>query len=191
MMRGLIFLALLTLSDTPARAQVLTLGSWGSWAAFGGAQPDGQRICGIAVRADDRALHILYRAGQRDLRIELTKRSWQIPQRVPVALNLRAGGEATPSLAGEGLPRSGREPPMLVVAMPYDASARFWQGLRTGSTLQVRFATGNERPWTLPAEASTAAVDALEGCLRRMGAPTAPVEDQAATRPFDGAPRRR
>lgn len=191
MLRALLLLGCLALPAAPVQAQVLALGSWGGWAAFGGAQPDGQRVCGVAVRAEDQALHILYRAGSRDLRIELTKRAWQIPQRVPVSISLRAGGDATPPLAGEGLPRAGREPPMLVVTMPHDASARLWQGLRGGPPLQVRFATGTERPWTLAAAGSASAVDALEGCLRRMGAPTGPVEDQAATRPYDSTPRRR
>lgn len=190
-MRGVLLLACLGLVALPARAQVLTLGHWGAWSAFGGSQPDGQRLCGIAARAEDRAMHIRHLAGRPDLRIELTKRSWQIPQRVPVALSLQVAGHATPVLQGEGLPRAGREPPRLVVPMPYADSARFWQALRGASQVQIRFATGNERPWSLPAEGSAAAVAAMEGCLRRMGAPTGPIEDQGATRPFGGAPRPR
>jgi hypothetical protein len=184
-------LMLLLLAVVPARAQVLTLGSAGSWTAFGGARQDGQRVCGIAVRGEGRSLHFSYFAENPALQVELFRRSWAIPHATPAAFTLQPGSSRTPVLRGEALPREGRLPARVSATMAYDGSGAFWQALRRASLLRVQFQDGTEPGWTLSIPGSAGAVNLLAECLRRMGAPTGPLEDPAAARPHDSPPRRR
>jgi hypothetical protein len=185
---GLAALIVAALPAAPAGAQILTIGTYGAWTAYGGATPQGSRVCGIEVRGDDREIHIKYFRGQPSFAVELFKRSWDIPQRVPVALSLQFGGYSTPSLRGVGYPRQDRLPAHVGVSITFEGSRAFWQALRGAATGRVVFESGNERPWTVSLSGSNAAVTAMSDCIRRMGAPTQPFDDGTRTRPFDTAP---
>lgn len=181
-------LVLLLLGAGAAQAQVVTLGTSGTWVAFGGQQRDGRQVCGIALRGDSRSVQFSYFAGRPDIIVEVFRRGWDFPAEAPTALTLQPAGTATPLLRGEQRPRDGARAAHLSVVLPYDESGPFWQALRGAAILRVFFTTGPERAWTMATTGSAGAVSTMTTCLQRIGASTLPIENPASARPAESLP---
>lgn len=186
--------ALLTaVCATAASAQMRTYYHVGSWDAFAGSGTDSKRVCGVGSTnpVDNRSLSIRFDIGGSMVSFQVKKPSWNIPANTPISVAMQIGSDAPWNVQAMG---NGQ-----VVEWTLDPNAMqaFDQQFRAGSAMSLTFPAGNEPPWTIGLNGSTAISNAFGRCVTDMSRqagvqnsleppPPAPTEPygQAPTQPF-------
>jgi hypothetical protein len=159
----------------------------GSWDAFSGPGPDGRMVCGVGSTnpADDRTFSIRFTIGGDHVSFQARKPSWSVPAGTQLPVVVQIGLETPWNLQGVG---NGQ-----VVEWALDSTAMrtFDAQFRRAGSMTVNFPTGNEPPWTIGLNGSTAISNAFGRCVtdlsRRAATPQAPAPS-GATQPFGQAP---
>lgn len=184
-----LYTALLTaMCATTASAQMRTYYHVGSWDAFSGTGTN-NKVCGVGSTnpVDNRSLSMRFEIGGDTVTFQVKKQSWTIPTNTPIALTMQIGGDAPWNLSAVGNGQT------VEWTLDPNGMQAFDQQFRAGSTMTLTFPAGNERPWTIGLNGSTAISNAFGRCVtdlsRQAGiqnslAPPPP----AATEPYGQAP---
>ena len=180
--RALLMAAIVTtLSGTSAMAEVSVYYHTGSWDAFTGTAANGKLVCGIGSTnpTDNRSISMRFEIDGDTVQFHAKKPTWNIPPNTPISVVLQIGLESPWSMQGIG---NGQmvEWTLERTSMPiFDAQFR-----RAGS-MTLSFPSGNEPPWTVGLNGSTAISNAFGRCVtdltRRSSTQSAP---PGPTQPF-------
>jgi hypothetical protein len=176
----------------PARANVNVYYHAGAWDAFDGQAENGQPLCGIGSEnpADGRSFSMSVQIGGTDTTFLVHKPGWKIPQgtRIPVVLQLGLQRPWVEQATGNG--------DKVEWTMDQADAAAFNAQFRGAESMTVTFPSGNENPWIIELNGSSAVSNALRRCVidlaqraatpPQAAAPAAPT--QPSTQPFAAAP---
>ncbi len=162
----------------------------GGWDAFTGPGDDGKAVCGIGITnpADNRSFSLRFAVGGSNVTFQAKKPTWNIPAGTQMAVVIQIGLETPWNLQGVG---NGQ-----VVEWAFDTATmpNFDAQFRRAGSMTVTFPSGNEPPWTVGLNGSTAASNAFGRCVTDMTqreaaqSPTAaPPADQGPTQPYGQA----
>lgn len=177
-------LAALCLSS-PGWAALTVYSHVGNWDVFSGTGTDGRELCGIGQSSPSsgRAFSLRYTHGTEGITFVADKPNWNIPEGTKVSVVMQVGLNApwTEQAVGHGHRLEWTMDPASVQA--FDSQFR-----RAGS-MTVTFPSGNEPPWVVSLNGSTAASNAMGRCvtaMMRSAAPAAaaPPAAQGPTQPF-------
>ena len=173
---------------TPAAADMTVYYHVGSWDAFSGPGDDGKPVCGVGSTnpTDHRSLSIRYEVGGDTTLFQAKKPNWNIPQGTQITVVMQLGLDSPWNLQAVG---NGQ---IVEWSLDRDAIQLFDQQFRRGSSMTLSFPQGNEPPWTIGLNGSTAISNAFGRCVRditqraqQAAAPAAPAQ---ATQPYGQAP---
>lgn len=177
----------------PAQAQVSVYYHAGVWDAFDGPGDGGQPVCGIGNRnpVDGTSFSLRYQIGANNVTFTASKTGWAIPDGTQIPVVMQVGLEQPWTEQATG--KTDRVQFVLdrVNAQIFDDQ------FRRATSMTVTFPSGNERPWVIPLEGSTAASNAMGRCVTDLArrtaatqpaAASAPSGQPAATQPFGAAP---
>jgi len=173
------------LSDVPAMAEVSVYYHTGSWDAFTGTAANGKLVCGVGstTPVDNRSISMRFEIGGDVMQFQSKKPTWDIPPNTPISVVLQVGLDSPWNMQGVG---NGQmvEWTLERMSMPiFDAQ------FRRASSMTVTFPSGNEHPWTVGLNGSTAISNAFGRCVTD---PTRRSETQSAapgpTQPFGQTP---
>ena len=159
--RAFLALILTTQSGVSAMAEVSVYFHTGSWDAFTGTAANGKSVCGVGSTnpVDNRSISIRYEVGGELVQFQAKKPTWNIPPNTPVSVVLQIGLESPWNMQGVG---SGQMVEWTIerMSMPiFDAQ------FRRSSSMTVTFPSGNEPPWTVGLNGSTAISNAFGRCV--------------------------
>jgi hypothetical protein len=174
----------------PAGADMTVYYHAGGWDAFSGPGENGTPVCGVGSTnpADNRSFSLRFQIGGENVTFQAKKPTWRMPAGTLLPVVVQIGLNAPFSMMGAG---NGQ-----VVEWSVDSKAiqTFDAQFRQAGSMTVTFPLGDEPPWTVALNGSTAISNAFGRCVtdqtRREASrpqPTA-VPDQAATQPFSGLP---
>jgi hypothetical protein len=160
----------------------------GSWDAFTGPGTDGKPVCGIGNTSpvDNHSFSLRFPIGGDSVMFEVKKPGWTIPAGTRLPLVVQIGLNSPWTLQGVG---NGQ-----VIGWSLDRTAiqTFDAQFRAAGSMTVSFPSGNEPPWTIALNGSTAISNAFGRCVTDI---TARTEAQAPapapsgpTQPFGQAP---
>lgn len=173
-------------------AELATYYHVGAWDAFSGRNDDGSLVCGVGNTnpADGRRFMMRFTIGGTDLTFTARKPSWNIPDntRTPVVVQVGLGTPLTEQATGSGQ--------ALNWTMDRGSAQGFDAQFRRASSMTLTFPDGNEPPWTVPLNGSTAISNAFGRCITDLtaraqasGALPAPTPaPQGPTQPFSSGP---
>jgi len=168
----------------PAMADMTVYYHVGSWDAFSGPGDDGKPVCGVGATnpTDHRSLSIRFSVGGDTTLFQAKKPTWNIPQGTQVTAVMQLGLDAPWTLQAVG---NGQ---IVEWSLDRDAIELFDTQFRRGSSMTLSFPQGNEPPWTIGLNGSTAISNAFGRCvtdmMRRAQQAAAPA---APTQPFGQA----
>jgi hypothetical protein len=190
---GLVALTLATSLAPPAGAGMTVYYHVGSWDAFTGR--GSKTVCGIGSTflGDNRSLSLRFSIGGDSVMFRAKKPNWNIPSdtQIPVVLQVELDSPWNFHSTGNGQ----------VVEWSLDRSSMqiFDEQFRRAISMTLSFPSGNEPPWTLPLNGSTAISNAFRRCVTDLAqrtaaqqtstSPTQPL-GQAPTQPFTQEPAR-
>jgi hypothetical protein len=153
---------LLAMPSVAARADESTIYYHaGSWDAFSGRTDSGQGLCGVGttIPADGRSVAIRFDIGGEDVTFSLSKPNWSVPAGMKLTVVMQIGSEPpwTETAVGDGH--------RVRWSMDQTAVQLFDSQFRKASTMTLTFPGGNEQPWTLSLNGSTAIDDAFGRCI--------------------------
>ena len=160
--RALLIAAIVTLlSGTSAMAEVSVYYHTGSWDAFTGTATNGKLVCGIGSTnpTDNRSISMRFEIDGDLVQFQAKKPTWNIPPNTPISVVLQIGLESPWNMQGVG---NGQmvEWTLERVSMPiFDAQ------FRRASSMTVTFPSGNEPPWTVGLNGSTAISNTFGRCV--------------------------
>jgi len=159
--RAILASILTGLSVVSAMAEVSVYFHTGSWDAFTGSATNGKLVCGVGSTnpSDNRSISMRFEIGGDVVQFQAKKPTWNIPPNTPIAVVLQIGLESPWNMQGMG---NGQmvEWTLERMSMPiFDAQFR-----RSGS-MTVTFPSGNEPPWTVGLNGSTAISNAFGRCV--------------------------
>ncbi|HEX3399774.1 MAG TPA: hypothetical protein VHT74_05565 [Acetobacteraceae bacterium] len=163
----------------------------GSWDAFSGPGDNGTQVCGIGSTnpVDNRSLSLRFQIGGDTVTLQAKKPTWSIPAGTQLPVVMQIGLETPWNLQGVG---NGQ---VVEWALDRAAMESFDAQFRRANSMSLSFPTGNEPPWTIGLNGSTAVSNAFGRCVtdltQRAGAqaaPTTPPADQGPTQPFGQTP---
>jgi hypothetical protein len=159
--RAILASILTGLSVVSAMAEVSVYFHTGSWDAFTGSATNGKLVCGVGSTnpSDNRSISMRFEIGGDVVQFQAKKPTWNIPPNTPIAVVLQIGLESPWNMQGVG---NGQmvEWTLERMSMPiFDAQFR-----RSGS-MTVTFPSGNEPPWTVGLNGSTAISNAFGRCV--------------------------
>ncbi len=178
------FVALtLAIAVAPAGADTRVYYHAGSWDAFTGSGSDGKTVCGIGSTfvGDNRSLSLRFSIGGDGVLFQAKKPSWNIPSGTQIAVVLQIGLDAPWNFQASG---NGQ-----VVEWSLDRSSMqsFDTQFRQAASMTVSFPSGNEAPWTMALNGSTAISNAFGRCVTDLAQHTA-AQQPAPTQPFGQSP---
>jgi hypothetical protein len=182
------FVALtLAIAVAPAGAETRVYYHAGSWDAFTGSGSDGKTVCGIGSTfvGDNRSLSLRFSIGGDGVLFQAKKPNWNIPSGTQIAVVVQIGLDAPWNFQASGKGQ--------VVEWLLDRSAMqsFDTQFRQAASMTVSFPAGNEAPWTMALNGSTAISNAFGRCVtdlaQHAAAPTQPF-GQSPTQPFAPEP---
>jgi hypothetical protein len=155
----------------------------GSWDAFSGHGADGKTVCGIGSTnpVDNRSLSLRFAAGEDNVLFQAKKPSWTIPQGAQLPVVLQMGLDPPWNFQGAGNGQTVEWSLDRATMQTFDAQ------FRQASSMTMSFPSGNEPPWTIGLNGSTAISNAFGRCVTDMTqqAPPAPT---GPTQPFGQTP---
>ena len=176
---------LTTLGGAPAMAEVSVYYHTGSWDAFTGTGTNGKSVCGVGSTnpVDNHSISMRFEIGGDVVQFQAKKPTWNIPPNTPISIVLQIGLESPWNMQGVG---NGQmvEWTLERMSMPiFDAQ------FRRSSSMTVTFPSGNEPPWTVALNGSTAISNVFGRCVTDL---TQRFQTQPAppgpTQPFGQAP---
>lgn len=167
---------------SPAWAALNVYSHSGSWDVFSGTGADGQEVCGIGSTntTNGSAFSLRFTRGGQGVTFVADKPSWNIPKGTHVQVVMQIGLNTPWTEDGVG---NGQR-----VEWTMDATTvqLFDAQFRRAESMTVTFPAGNEPPWTISLNGSTAASNAMGRCVTAMvqsAAPATPAA-QGPTQPF-------
>jgi hypothetical protein len=160
----------------------------GSWDAFSGPGTDGKPVCGVGTTnpADNRSFSLRFAIGGDSVMFEAKKPGWNIPAGTQLPVVMQIGLDTPWNLQGVG---NGE-----VVEWTLDRGTMqsFDAQFRRAGSMTLTFPSGNEPPWTVALNGSTAISNAFGRCvtdLTQRAEPQQPAPAATApTQPFGQAP---
>jgi hypothetical protein len=164
-MRILTVLALAgaTLVALPASAQ--TIASYGQWDVVAGRTPDdGSPFCAMTSQTTDgRAFHVVWMERDRDLRLRIRERSWQIRSGEGIPVRIEIDGLYTWTARGRPL-----EPRLFEVLIANRDIAAWERAWRRGLRMEISFPGSVEPTWRFGLEGTNRATDAFLRCIDQV-----------------------
>ena len=187
---GLAALLLVGLGGGGATADMKVYYHVGSWDAFSGQDTDGAQVCGVGSTnpVDKRAFSIRFKIGGDTVSFQLKKPGWEIPANTQIPVVMQLGLDAPWTMQGDG---NGQN---VDWTMDRDGMRTFDDQFRRGSSMTFSFPNGNEAPWLIGLNGSTAASNAFGRCVTDMTArssapaPAAAAAPQGPTQPYGQTP---
>jgi hypothetical protein len=174
----------------PAGADMVVYYHAGGWDAFSGPGDNGKPVCGIGSTnpADNRSFSLRSEIGDENVTFQAKKPTWHISAGTLLPVVVQIGLNTPFSMMGVG---NGQ-----VVEWSVDSKAMqtFDVQFRQAGSMSVTFPLGDEPPWTVALNGSTAISNAFGRCItdqtqrEASRAPTSAVPDQGATQPISGLP---
>ena len=173
----------------PAGADMRVYYHVGSWDAFSGPGTDGKMVCGVGSTnpSDSRAFSLRFEIGGDSVQFQAKKPTWTIPSGTQISVVVQIGLDTPWNFQGSG---DGQ-----VVQWTLDRSdmQTFDAQFRQASSMTVSFPSGNEPPWTVGLNGSTAISNAFGRCVTDLTQRTAAQQQPAAaaagpTQPYGEAP---
>ena len=144
-------------------------------------------MCGIGSTnpIDNRSFSLRFQIGGDTVTIQAKKPNWNIPAGTQLPVVMQIGLETPWNLQGVG---NGQ---VVEWALDRDTMQTFDVQFRRANSMSLSFPTGNEPPWTIGLNGSTAVSNVFGRCVtdlsRRAGVQTPaanPPVDQGPTQPF-------
>jgi hypothetical protein len=160
-----------TLAALPAAAQ--TIAGYGRWDVVAGRTPDdGSPFCAMTSQtADGRAFHVVWMERDRDLRLRIRDRRWQIRpgESIPVRIEI----DGVHAWTARGRPLEPRLFEILIANRDVAAWERAW---RRGLRMEISFPGSVEPTWRFGLEGTHRATDAFVRCIDQVqgGRPASP-----------------
>ena len=161
----------------------------GSWDAFSGPGDDGKPVCGIGTTnpADNRSFSLRFDIGGANVTFQAKKPTWNIPAGTQMPVVLQVGLETPWTLQGVGNGQT--------VEWAFDPTTMqtFDAQFRRASSMTMTFPAGNEPPWTIGLNGSTAISNAFGRCVTDLtqrapqSQPATPPASQGPTQPYSPA----
>ena len=160
----------------------------GSWDAFSGPGADNKPTCGVGSTnpIDNRSLSLRFVIGDDKVQFEAKKPTWNIPANSEIPVVMQIGLNTPWNLQGVGNGQT--------VAWTIDnATMPIFDGqFRQASSMTLSFPSGNEPPWTIGLNGSTAISNAFGRCVtdltQRVGTQPITPAPSGPTQPFPQAP---
>lgn len=159
----------------------------GGWDAFSGLGDNGKAVCGIGITnpADNRSFSLRFQVSGDTVTFQAKKPSWNIPEGTQLSVVMQVGLETPWNLQGVG---NGQ---VVEWALDRNTVQTFDAQFRRANSMTLTYPAGNEAPWTIGLNGSTAISNAFGRCVTEMAQreaaqtqAAAPVADQAATQPY-------
>ncbi len=133
----------------------------GSWDAFSGHTDSGQAFCGIGSTnpVDGRSLSVRFDLGSQDVVFTAGKPNWSIPDGTKATVVMQVGSETPWTELAVG---NGRR---LHWSMDQAAVQSFDLQFRRAPAMTLTFPGGNEPPWTISLNGSTAIDNTFGRCI--------------------------
>jgi hypothetical protein len=167
-----------------ASAQMHVYYHQGSWDAFSGPTADGRQVCGVGSTnpTDNRSFSLRFDIGGDTVSFQAKKPSWNIPAntQIPVVMQLGLDAPWNMQAAGNGK--------VVEWTMDRNTVQTFDEQFRRGTSMTLSFPTGNEAPWSIGLNGSTAISNAFGRCVTEMTARANPQPPTAQTAPVDQGP---
>jgi hypothetical protein len=178
---------ILCVGSLPASAEMSVYYHVGSWDAFSGPGGDGRPVCGIGSTnpTDGRSLSLRFQIGGENVMFQAKKSTWNIPNGTEISVVLQVGLDAPWTLPAIG---DGQ-----IVEWAFDSNTvqTFDAQFRRGNSMTLTFPSGNEQPWSVGLNGSTAISNTFGRCItdytQRAAAQSA-TTSQGATQPVGQAP---
>ncbi len=186
---GLLGTLLTILCANVAMAQLKVYYHVGSWDAFSGAGTDGRPVCGVGTTnpADNRSFSLRFAIGGDSVMFEAKKPGWNIPGGTQVPVVMQIGLDTPWNVQGVG---NGE---VLEWTLDRGTMQTFDAQFRRAGSMTLSFPSGNEAPWTVVLNGSTAISNAFGRCVTELAQRTEPQQPAAApagpTQPFDQSPQ--
>jgi hypothetical protein len=174
----------------PAHADMVVYYHAGGWDAFSGPGDNGKPVCGIGSTnpADNRSFSLRFQIGGENVMFQAKKPTWHVPAGTLLPVVVQIGLNTPFSMMGAG---NGQ-----VVEWSVDSKAiqTFDVQFRQAGSMTVTFPLGDEPPWTVVLNGSTAISNAFGRCVTDQTqraasrAPTSTAPDQGTTQPISGVP---
>jgi hypothetical protein len=158
---GLLGTVFTILSTSVAMADMKVYYHVGSWDAFTGPGSDGKPVCGIGNTSpvDNRSFSLRFPIGSDSVMFQARKPSWDIPAGTQLSLVMQIGLNAPWDVQGVG---NGQ---MIEWSLDRTAIQTFDAQFRAAGSMTVSFPSGNEPPWTIGLNGSTAISNAFGRCV--------------------------
>jgi len=177
--RAILASILTSLSAVSAMAEVSVYFHTGSWDAFTGTAANGNLVCGIGSTnpVDNRSISMRFEIGGELVQFQAKKPTWNIPPNTPIAVVLQVGLESPWNMQAVGTGQ------MVEWTLERTSMPIFDAQFRRSSSMTVTFPSGNEPPWTVGLNGSTAISNAFGRCATDLArrsqnqpAPTGPTQ---------------
>jgi len=162
----------------------------GGWDAFSGLGDNGKAVCGIGITnpADNRSFSLRFQVSGDAVTFQAKKPSWNIPEGTQLSVVMQVGLETPWNLQGVG---NGQ---VVEWALDRNTVQTFDVQFRRANSMTLTYPAGNEAPWTIGLNGSTAISNAFGRCVTEMAQreaaqtqAAAPVADQTATQPYSSS----
>lgn len=162
----------------------------GGWDAFSGLGDNGKPVCGVGITnpADSRSFSLRFQVGGDTVTFQAKKPSWNIPEGTQLPVVMQIGLDTPWNLQGAG---NGQ---VVEWALDRTTVEAFDAQFRRANSMTLTYPTGNEAPWTIGLNGSTAISNAFGRCVTEMArreasqqaqAPVpAPAADPGPTQPY-------
>jgi hypothetical protein len=169
----------------PAGADIPVYYHVGGWDAFSGPGADGRMVCGAGTTnpADNRSFSLRFTIGGDSVLFEAKKPNWNIPANAQIPVVVQIGLNSPWNVQGTG---SGQT---VEWSLDRTAMQTFDAQFRIAGSMTLSFPSGNEPPWTVGLNGSTAISNAFGRCVTDLTRRAAlPAGAPAPTQPFGQAP---
>ena len=173
-MRTFAALALVGATLAALSASAQTIAGYGRWNVVAGRAPDDQsHFCAMTSQtADGRAFHVIWMEQDRDLRLRIRDRRWQIAPGESVPVRVSIDERHTWTARGRPL-----DPRLLEIRIANHDIATWERAWRQGLRMEIAFPNSAEPTWRFSLEGTNRATDAFVRCIdQAQGAPR-PRED--------------
>jgi hypothetical protein len=162
----------------------------GSWDAFSGVGTDGRPVCGVGTTnpADSRSFSLRFAIGGDGVMFQAKKPGWNVPAGTQLPAVMQIGLDAPWNVQGVG---NGE---VVEWTLDREAVQTFDAQFRRAGSMTLSFPSGNEPPWTVALNGSTAISNAFGRCVtdltqRTEAQRSAPAPVPAGpTQPFGQSP---
>jgi hypothetical protein len=155
----------------------------GGWDAFSGIGDNGKAVCGVGITnpADNRSFSMRFQVGADSMTFQAKKPNWKIPEGTQLSVVMQIGLDTPWNLQGIG---NGQ---VVEFALDRATVETFDAQFRRANSMTLTYPSGNEPPWTIGLNGSTAISNAFGRCVTEMTQRDA-AQAQSSTPPADAGP---